>query len=162
MSSIKFLLNSSTQYCLLNGNSMKYRQVPILIRLPSPVLRLNKVVPLLILVALRKLLLVRKNKTSPSLIFTFRSFSTPSLLSIWISSFTTPLLTSSKILIQLYIMSCFFRFSSHSLYFTSLKVSWSILEVSLFEDTINSLIVLSLKTSKFWRTFSSLKLFENW
>ena len=108
MSSIKFLLNSSTQYCLLNGNSMKYRQVPILIRLPSPVLWLNKVVPLLILVALRKLLLVRKNKTSSSLIFTFHSFSTPSLLSIWISSFTTPLSTSSKILIQLYIISCFF------------------------------------------------------
>ena len=108
MSSIKFLLNSSTQYCLLNGNSMKYRQVPILIRLPSPVLWLNKVVPLLILVALRKLLLVRKNKTSSSLIFTFHSFSTPSLLSTWISSFTTPLSTSSKILIQLYIISCFF------------------------------------------------------
>ena len=108
MSSIKFLLNSSTLYCLLNGNSMKYRQVPILIRLPSPVLWLNKVVPLLILVALRKLLLVRKNKTSSSSIFTFHSFSTPSLLSIWISSFTTPLSTSSKILIQLYIISCFF------------------------------------------------------
>ena len=41
-------------------------------------------------------------------------------MSIWINSFTTLLSTSSKILIQLYMISCsIFRFSLHSLYFTS-------------------------------------------
>ena len=150
MSSMKFRLKLSPQYRLLTGNSMEYRQVPILIRLPSSVWWLNKIVPLLILL-LRYLLPVRKNKTSSSLIFTFRSFSMPDIMSIWINSFTSPLSTSSKILIQLYMISCsIFRFSSHSLYFTSLEISWSILEVNLFaDDTVNSFIVSSLKSFEF-------------
>ena len=149
MSSMKFRLKLSPQYRLLTGNSMEYRQVPILIRLPSSVWWLNKIVPLLILL-LRNLLPVRKNKTSSSLIFTFRSFSTADVMSVWINFFKTPLSTSSKILIQLYISCSIFRFSSHSLYFTSLKISWRILEVSLFADyTINSFIVSSLKSFKF-------------
>ena len=86
---------------------MEYRQVLILIRLPSSVWWLNRVVPLLILL-LRNLLPVRKNKTSSSLIFTFRSFSTPVVMSIWINSFTTSLSTSPKILIQLYMIPCSF------------------------------------------------------
>ena len=163
MSSIKFRLELSPQYRRLTGNSMEYRQVSVLICLPSPVWWLNKIFPLLLL-QLRKLLPVRKNKTSSNLILTFPSFSTTDVMSIWINSFTIPLSTSSKILIQLYMISCsIFHFSSHSLYFTSLKVSWSILEVSLFADeTINSFIVSSLKSFKFWRTFNSLRPFENW
>ena len=142
MSSMKFRLKSSPQYRLLTGNSMEYRQVPILIRLTSSVWWLNKIVPLLILL-LRNLLPVRKNKTSSSFIFAFRSFPTPDVMSLWINSFTAPLSTSSKILTQLYR-------SSHSLYFTSFKISWSILKVSLFaDDTINSFIVSSLKSFKF-------------
>ena len=150
MYSMKFRLKLSPQYRLLTGNSMEYRQVPILILLPSSVWWLNKKVPLLILL-LRNLLPVRKNRTSLSLIFTFRSFSARDIMSVWISSFTIPLLTLSKILIQFYMISCsIFRFSSHSLYFTSLKISWRILEVSLFADyTINSFIVSSLKSFKF-------------
>ena len=150
MSSVKFRLKLSPQYGLLTGNSMEYREVPILIRLPSSVWWLNKIVPLLILL-LRNLLPVRKNKTSSSLIFTFRSFSKPDVMSVWINSFTTLLSTSSKTLIKSYMIVCsIFRFSSHLLYFTSLKISWSILEVSLFaDDTINSFIVSSLKSFKF-------------
>ena len=152
MSSMKFRLKSSPQYRLLTGNSMEFRQVPILTCLPSSVWGLNKIVPLLILL-LKNLLPVRKNKTFSSLIFTFRYFSTPDVMSIWINSFTTPLSTSPKILIQLYIISCsIFYFSSHSLYFTSLKLSWSIL---------NSFIVSSLKSFKFLRTFNSLRPFKN-
>ena len=98
MSSIKFLLNLSLQCRLLTRNSMEYRQVPILIRIPSSVWWLNKIVPLSILLH-RNLLLVRKNNRSSSLIFTFSSFSTPGVRSSWINSFTTPLSTSSKILI---------------------------------------------------------------
>ena len=93
MSSMKFWLKLSPQYRLLTGNSMEYRQVPILIRLPSSVWWLNKIVPLLILL-LRYLFPVRKNKASSSLIFTFRSFSKPDVMSIWINSFKTPLSTS--------------------------------------------------------------------
>ena len=149
MSSMKFLLKSCPEYRLLTRNSMQYRQVPISIRLSSSVWWLNKIVPLLILL-FRNLLPVRKNKTSSSLIFTFRSFSTPDVLSILINYFTTPLSTSSKILIQLYISCFIFCFSAHSLYFTSLKIFWSILEVSLFaDDTINSFIASSLKSFKF-------------
>ena len=161
-SSMKFWLKLLPQYCLLTGNSEEHRQVPILICRPSSVWCLSKIVPLLILL-LRNLLLLRKNKTYSSLIFTFCSFSAPDVMLIWINSFSVPLSTLSKILIQLYMISCsIFRFSSHSLYFTSLKISWSILEVSLFaDDTIDSFIVSSLKTLKFWRTFNSLKPFEN-
>ena len=150
MSSMKFRLKLSPQYRLLTGNLMEYRQVPVLIRLPSSVWWLNKIVPLLILL-LRYLLPVRKNKKSSSLIFTFRSFSKPDVMSVWINSFTTLLSTSSKTLIKSYMIVCsIFRFSSHLLYFTSLKISWSILEVSLFaDDTINSFIVSSLKSFKF-------------
>ena len=150
MSSMKFRLKSSLQYRLLTGNSMEYRQVPILIRLLSSVWQLNKRVPLLILL-LRNVLPVRKNKTYSSLIFTFRSFSTPDVMSIWINSFTTPLSNSSKILIQLYMIPCYiFHFFSQSLYFTSLNISLSILEISLFAvDIINSFIVSSLKSFKF-------------
>ena len=149
MSSMKFWLKLSPEYRLLTGNSMVYRQVPILIRLPSPVWWLNKIVSLLLL--LRNFFPVRKNKTSLSLIVTFHCFSTPGIMSIWINYFTTPLSNLSKILIQLYMISCsIFRFSSHWLYFTSLKISWSILDVSLFgNDTINSFIVSSLKSFKF-------------
>ena len=145
-SSMKFWLKLLPQYCLLTGNSEEHRQVPILICRPSSVWCLSKIVPLLILL-LRNLLLLRKNKTYSSLIFTFCSFSAPDVMLIWINSFSAPLSTLSKILIQLYMISCF---SSHSLYFTSLKISRSILEVSLFaDDTIDSFIVSSLKTLKF-------------
>ena len=107
MSSMKFLLNLSPQYRLLTGNSMEYRQVPILIRLPSSVCWLNRIVLLLILL-LRNFLPGRKNKTSSGLIFTFHSFSTPVVISIRINSFTIPLSASPKILIQLYMISCSF------------------------------------------------------
>ena len=161
MSSMKFRLKSSPQHRLLTRISMEYRQVPIWVHLPSSVWWLSKIVPLLKLL-LRNLLPVRKNKTSSSLIFTFCSFSTPDVMSIWINSFTTPLSTSSKILIQLYRIPCSFRFSHYLLYFTSLKISWNILEVSLLADTINSFIISPLTSLKFWRTFNSLRHFENW
>ena len=123
LSSMKFLLNSSPQYRLLTGNSIEYRQVSILTRFPSSFWWLNRIVLLLILL-LRNLLLVRKNTLSSSLIFTFRSLSTPVVISIWMNSFTNPLSTSSKVLIELYMIYCsFFRFPSHSLYHTSLKLS---------------------------------------
>ena len=150
MSSMKFWLKLSPEYRLLTGNSMVFRQVPILIHLPSPVWWLNKIVSLLMLL-LRNFFPVRKNKTSLILIVTFHCFSTPGVMSIWINYFTTPLSNLSKILIQLYMISpSIFRFSSHWLYFTSLKISWSILDVSFFQDdTINSFIVSSLKSFKF-------------
>ena len=148
MSSMKFPLKSLPQHLLLTGNSMEYRQVPILIHLPFSVYWLNEIVLSLILL-LRNSLPVRKNKTSSSLIFTFCSFSTPDVMLIWINSFTTPLSISSKILIQLYMISCSFRFSSYSPCFTSFKIFWSILEVSLLADTINSFIISSLKSFKF-------------
>ena len=123
MSSMKFRLKSSPQHCLLTGNSMEYRQVPVLIGLPSSVWWFIKIVPMLILL-IRNLLPVSKNKTYLSLIFTFRSFSKPDVISVWINSFTTPTSTLSKILIQSYMMSSsIFCFSSHLLYFTSLKIS---------------------------------------
>ena len=119
MSLMKFWLKSSPQYRLLTGKSMVYRQVPIVIRLPSPVWWLIKIVSLLILL-LRNFFPKRKNQTSSSLIFTFHSFSTPDLMSISINYFTIPPSTLSKILIQLYMISCSnFRFCSHWLYFTS-------------------------------------------
>ena len=82
MSSMKFLVNSSPYYRLLTGNSMEFRQVPILICFPSSVWWLNRIVPLLILFP-RNLLPVRKNKKSSSWICTFRSLSTPDVMSIW-------------------------------------------------------------------------------
>ena len=148
MSSMKFRLKSSPQYRLLTRIPMEYRQVPISICLRSSFWWLSKIVPLLKLL-LRNLLPVRKNKTSSSLIFTFCSFSTPDVMSIWINSFTTLLSTTSKILIQLNMISCSFCFSHYLLYFTSLKISWKILEVSLLADTINSFIISSLTSLKF-------------
>ena len=156
MSSMKFPLKSLPQHLLLTGNSMEYRQVPILIHLPFSVYWLNEIVLSLILL-LRNSLPVRKNKTSSSLIFTFCSFSTPDFMLIW-----TPLQPRFQSRLKYwsnYIWYlALFAFLPIRYISLPLKFFWSILEVSLLADTIKSFIISSLKSFKFWRTFNSLKI----